>query len=86
MLKILFLIFLIGFVIYKSTNNLNFDIVEIEDWGYSVEEKRYNVTFKWKGQSLPGFIIDGKSPSMEKKYVVAGYDANKRMWHLVEKK
>lgn len=85
--KIIILVLLVGLITYRCTNNFNFDLVEIKSWEYSTKCKYYIVEFTWTDDSiLQGLLISDEPPSDEERYVVAGYDSSKGLWHIVKKK
>ena len=86
-MKRILLVLLVAFIIYRCTNNFDFDLVEIKSWEYSTETKYYIVEFTWTDSSLlTGLLISDEPPSEGERYVVGGYDVSKQMWHIVKKK
>ena len=88
MVKIAILVLVIICIFYRCTNDFNFDLIEIMSWEYSTEKKYYVVEFKWTNSSelLQGFLISDEQPLEGERYLVAGYDMSKGMWHIVKKK
>ena len=86
-IKIAILVALVIFIFYRCTKDFNFDLVDITSWEYSTRTKYYVVEFTWIGSSrLTGFLISDEPPSVGERYVIAGYDISKGMWHIVKKK
>ena len=88
MLKIIILVFVVICIFYRCTKNFNLDLVEIKSWEYSTKCKYYIVEFTWtdKNSTLTGLLISDEPPSEGERYVVAGYDVSKKMWHIIKQK
>ena len=84
-MKFLVLVLIVMLILYKSTNKFNLGLVNITGYKYSPKDKFYVVEFERDGLTEEGFLVSSEPPAwQESKFVIAGYDISKKMWHIIE--